>query len=218
MALDPFVQALTEHWDSVDAALSDSDRGRLRELAGRFAAADAGSIEQLDRAQDLADLLSVALPRTHPVRDAISRGIRYGRGGGAPDWPALTTSIQLRLAAFGGPGPAAPEPTARLLAEPALTEDQLRARGCDPAQANLIRLTGPSGTRFPAFQFGADGRPLRLVLAVNAVLDAEDDPWGVADWWLGRNAWLDAKPADLLGRSSGEHLLSAARSLADEED
>ncbi len=50
-----------------------------------------------------------------------------------------------------------------------------------------------------------------MVVAVNRLLDADDDPWGVADWWLGANAWLDAVPARLLG-TPGEHgLLAAAR-------
>jgi hypothetical protein len=89
MARDPFIRLLVEHWDSVCAALSDSDYARLRELAGHLVAADAGSLEQLDLAEDLADLLSVALPRTHPVRDAISGGVRYGAGGGVLDWPTL---------------------------------------------------------------------------------------------------------------------------------
>ena len=37
---------------------------------------------------------------------------------------------------------------------------------------------------------------LRILLRL---LDADDDPFGVADWWLGRNAWLEGVPADLIG-------------------
>ncbi|MFJ8434686.1 hypothetical protein ACIQ9P_25640 [Kitasatospora sp. NPDC094019] len=100
-----------------------------------------------------------------------------------------------------------------LLAADSVSAADYRAGGHDPTDPDLIRLTDRQGTvRLPSFQFdGASGRPLPVVVAVNRLLDADDDPWGVADWWLGANAWLDAVPAHLLG-TSGEHgLLAAAR-------
>lgn len=45
------------------------------------------------------------------------------------------------------------------------------------------------------------------------LLDAAEDPWGVADWWLGANAWLGAVPAQLLGRVADDVLLDAARAV-----
>jgi hypothetical protein len=65
----------------------------------------------------------------------------------------------------------------------------------------------------PAFQFDPAGLPYRVVVDVNRVLDADDDPWGAADWWLGPNAWLNAAPADRIGQLSDEALLSVARDL-----
>ncbi len=50
-----------------------------------------------------------------------------------------------------------------------------------------------------------------MVLAVNRLLAARDDPWGVADWWLGGNAWLADVPAELLGEVDDEVLVRAAR-------
>jgi len=37
----------------------------------------------------------------------------------------------------------------------------------------------------------------------------------VADWWLGRNAWLDAIPADLIGQVDDALLVRAARAELD---
>lgn len=55
------------------------------------------------------------------------------------------------------------------------------------------------------------------MLAINAMLGAAADPWGVADWWLGPNLWLDAVPATLLGAGLDEQLLAAA-SVVGEDD
>ena len=52
-----------------------------------------------------------------------------------------------------------------------------------------------------------------MVLAVNRLLDADEDPWGVADWWLGGNARLGAVPAQLLGRGHDDLLAAAARAV-----
>lgn len=107
----------------------------------------------------------------------------------------------------------------RLLAEPALTRTDLAEFfGVAADQPGLIRLR-PSGgpERLPAFQFDGEGRPRPLVLAINTMLGAAADPWGVADWWLGPNPWLDAVPATLLGTGLDDQLLAAA-SVVGEDD
>ena len=118
------------------------------------------------------------------------------------------------------PGPAADierEAVARLLRVPALSEAGLRGRGADPRQAHLIRLSGQGGPRYPAFQFDASGRPLPLVLAVNELLDADADPWGAADWWLGRNTWLGGRvPASLIGQDADAVLATAWATAQDD--
>jgi hypothetical protein len=103
---------------------------------------------------------------------------------------------------------------ARLLAAPAVSAVGLRALGGDPDQAHLISLDGPDGPQLPAFQFDAAGQAMPIVLDVNALLDADGDPWGVAGWWLGRNAWLGQAPAESLGRIADDLLLGAARAAA----
>lgn len=79
------------------------------------------------------------------------------------------------------------------------------------------RAGGEGAVSLPVFQFDPAGRLLPEVRAVNDLLDAGADPWGVADWWLGPNAWLDAVPADLVGRGAGRLLLEAARAVAGED-
>ena len=80
----------------------------------------------------------------------------------------------------------------------------------DDAQA--AQLSPPGGPeQLPAFQFGLDGQPIPVVVTINRLLEAAADPWGVADWWLGRNAWLNGIPADLLGQVDDALLVLAAR-------
>ncbi|MFG2784418.1 DUF3168 domain-containing protein [Streptomyces prunicolor] len=114
---------------------------------------------------------------------------------------------------------AQPSPYERLLAAPALTEDDLRDNfGVEATAPELIRLRRRDGTeRLPAFQFDGTGRPREVVVAVNRMLGAAEDPWGVADWWLGPNPWLAATPAALLGKGLDGQLLAAA-SVVGEED
>ncbi|MFJ8694348.1 hypothetical protein [Streptomyces roseolilacinus] len=106
----------------------------------------------------------------------------------------------------------------RLLAVPALSEDAVRRRGGDPYASGLIRLRGAGGAvRLPRFQFSGGGLPWPVVLEVNALLGADEDPWGAADWWLAGNAWLAASPAALLGAGRDDDLVGAARALVDGE-
>jgi hypothetical protein len=125
------------------------------------------------------------------------------------DTPAATASVTPEgiLAAV----------TDRLLRAPALTEDEVRLRGADPADPALLRLDRPGGGRqWPSFQFGPDGAPLRVVQIVNTLLGAEADPLGVADWWLGANPWLDGQPSDLIGHIPDELVLRAAHAVIEE--
>ena len=99
-----------------------------------------------------------------------------------------------------------------LLAAPALTEEQVRQQGGDPSRSDLIRLPARTGQIvLPTFQFSPVGDPIPVVTAINRLLAVAEDPWGVADWWLGRNAWLGGIPADLLGRVDDDLLVRAAQ-------
>ena len=80
------------------------------------------------------------------------------------------------------PQRAADELAGELLASPAYTPEDLLRRGVDAGHRWLIRLRRADGRyQLPAFQFGPDGaRP--LVLQVNELIGADEDPWGAADW------------------------------------
>ncbi|MFC8230561.1 hypothetical protein [Streptomyces sp. NPDC057287] len=106
----------------------------------------------------------------------------------------------------------------RLLAAPALDPDTLRRAGTDPDTPVLIRLTGTGGAvRLPSFQFTVAARPQPIVTGVNAVLAADRDPWGAADWWLSANAWLGVRPETLVGTTDEARLLDTARFLMEQE-
>ncbi|MFF5443917.1 hypothetical protein [Streptomyces sp. NPDC012888] len=115
-------------------------------------------------------------------------------------------------------GPVLGEVRDRLLAAPARGDAETLERGSDPYAPGLIRLRGPGGlVRLPDFQFTADGTVHPVVREVNLLLDADEDPWGAADWWLCPNAWLDAVPAALLGTPHEARLPDTARLLTEGE-
>ncbi|MEE1764977.1 DUF3168 domain-containing protein [Streptomyces sp. SP18BB07] len=233
------IAALVSEPQSIREKLSPEDREQLDVLLDLVA--EGGSEERLRGiARALAAHLRAALPGDQgravgrrytssslvqrPPHDVLLE--RFAPGGtGAPGVPSRTG-----VPGGGAEGardvhgtPPAPVRWAsareRLLAEPALTETDLTELfGVAADQPGLIRLRASAGPeQLPAFQFDAEGRPRPLVLAINAMLGAAADPWGVADWWLGPNPWLDAAPATLLGTGLDDQLLAAA-SVVGEDD
>ncbi|MFE6745353.1 hypothetical protein ACFVGM_05815 [Kitasatospora purpeofusca] len=217
------LDVLHEHWDEVQEYLDEAARAAVVALL------DAPSADPERTARRIVRLVLAALPDGHPVRAVLEDSVRYSR---AVRVESSNREAVLQVLALvrggsrdgGGPeAPPEPEPDALptppedaddwLLAADSVSAAEYRSGGHDPADPDLIRLTDRQGTvRLPSFQFdGASGRPLPVVVAVNRLLDADDDPWGVADWWLGANAWLDAVPARLLGTPSEHGLLAAAR-------
>jgi hypothetical protein len=210
-----FLVTLAGHWPAVLAELDPDDARRFTELVGQVRSA-ATSEEADDACYELRQLAH-KLPRGHPVRTAASSE-RYATGPAVidlADIAAVLGDLDLQLRPDDDD-----DPDAWLLAAPSLSEQDVRAFGVAPERAGLLRLPGKdqdSRPRWPAFQFDADGRPVPVVLAVNELLGASADPWGVADWWLGENAWLEAVPADLIGRVADAVLLAAARAVRWEE-
>ncbi|MEE1831608.1 DUF3168 domain-containing protein [Streptomyces sp. SP17KL33] len=239
------IAALVSEPQSIREKLSPEDREQLDVLLDLVA--EGGSEERLRGiARALAAHLRAALPGDQgravgrrytssslvrrPPHDVLLE--RFAPGGTGV---AGGTGVPGRTGAPGVPGggaeggrdPHATPPAAvrwtsareRLLAEPALTETDLAELfGVAADQPGLIRLRASAGPeQLPAFQFDAEGRPRPLVLAINAMLGAAADPWGVADWWLGPNPWLDAVPATLLGTGLDDQLLAAA-SVVGEDD
>lgn len=116
----------------------------------------------------------------------------------------------------------------RVLDEPAMEADSvaraLGSRSVNLSQyANLRRRRGELlGLRvvnrylFPAFQIDtARRRVLPVAVAVNRLLGAAQDPWGVASWWFSDNARLGGvRPADLAAdECRAEDVLRAARAV-----
>jgi hypothetical protein len=220
MEFEQILQTLHEHWDELAPALSPDTRRLLGDLLDRLAAQGEGELTWEAR-NELVDLLLEVLPEDHPVRAAV---LDTQRGTAVlEDWTTVARELlaQLDDGLDDDPGlvPVSPREvrywaTRRLLAAPSLTEDDLHRIGLDPDDPRLIHLERYDGSsHWPEFQFGPDGGPVPLVLAINRMLDAEEDPWGAADWWLGPNSWLGDVPARLLGRVSDDLLVSAARAV-----
>ncbi|WP_342664828.1 hypothetical protein [Jongsikchunia kroppenstedtii] len=70
---------------------------------------------------------------------------------------------------------------------------------------------------YPAFQFDtADHRVRPIVAKINQLLGAQDDPWGVASWWLSPTGFSDdpRSPAELaVSGDCDDELRAMARDL-----
>jgi hypothetical protein len=220
MGLRHAMRVLAEEWDDIRSRVPDDQLDTLVELATELAA-EAVPADSVEIAEEIADLLGSVLPVEHPFRRALAvPESRLATGGTARDlaeWLAPAEALRTHVRGPDVPPQATPEEVMRLakerlLSAPALTEAELRGRGLDPDDATLIRLDRPDGTaQWPAFQFGPDGRPHELVRNVNQLLAVADDPWGVADWWLGYNGWLRTEPVQLIGQVDGQELVDVAR-------
>jgi hypothetical protein len=224
------IAALAANWSAIIALLSDDQRAEVAGPARALLAAGSEA-ERRDAALDIAEIVAPLLPADHPVRRALAADTRR-LGGSAVDWTPAVDLLRRTLSAAGpvlfgeiadlgravpsgaGPGEADREAEDWLLAAPAADLAEVRRHGLEPASPGLIRIGRPGrDLRWPRFQFDRDGQPHSVVTRINLLLDAERDPWGAADWWLGPNAWLDAPPAELIGRVGDDRLLDAARAL-----
>ena len=201
----PVGRVLTDYWDDIWTSLDGARREELgilmRELI--LLAADEDAAGQL--VPQVVQIIRQALPAEHPARGELERGTRLAVGA-QPGWGRLTGQLRMLSARITWE-----QVRARLLQAAAWSPAQVRARGEDPGRRFLIRLDTPaSGQRIPAFQFDLTGHAIPLVLEVNEHLSADEDPWGAADWWLGRNTWLEATPADLIGRDDPSLRAAAA--------
>jgi hypothetical protein len=197
MSVPAAIAALVKRWETTVDDLPDERLRAILRAAERPGTGPADLAVVRSAAHAIADELTAALPRRHPVRQALSGGVRLASG--RSTWEATPA----RLAAIAV---AAEVALADRAAEAALLAAPMRTGGV-PAEDHLIRL-GPDRT--PAFQFDGAGRPVPVVLEINRLLDAQGDPWGVADWWLCANLWLDGVPAELLGNVDDRILVMAA--------
>lgn len=209
MAVEDAIAALRDHWDDVMSRLSADQASELIGLVDGLGGAD-----RVRAATRMADLLVQALPRDHPVRRALVSGDLLH--GPTADLPTLSRALreQITQIAVVDAADILRIVTARLLAAPALIEQEVRRHGCDPEDPDLIRLDRPDGRRqWPEFQFAPGNGPVPVVREINGLLGADTDPIGVADWWLSRNGWLNDSPSLLIGQVPDEQLMSAARAV-----
>jgi hypothetical protein len=207
--------------DSLDADRLAQLNDRLHELQN--AADDTARVRRA--VLDIRKLLLSYLPSGSALRDPLGRELRAATAPASlPDIDLLSTTRTLLESVTW---PYLPPESAslaraarrRLLAAPARGPERLTAEAArDPVRAGLIRLTGRDSTSsFPDFQFDpVTGEPRPVVQEINRLLLADEDPWGVADWWLAGNVWLQGTPADLIGDVPDEMLLDAARALVED--
>ena len=87
---------------------------------------------------------------------------------------------------------------------------QLRLR------SELLGLRHGRGYLYPAFQFDLERRCVDpAVSAVNGLLDARGDPWGVASWWFSINDRLGVPPRGLVGTGRDDDLAAVAHAMTD---
>jgi hypothetical protein len=240
MAFEDALAALPEHWPDVAGNLGP---GKVAELRGYIDLLEGpGRKRAVAR---ISDLIVEGLPRDHPVRRALVAGDLFASA--AVDLTAIARTLRDLTAAgpvakeqtaaeehaAGGQAaaePAAEEPpgesaterivrevTGRLLRAPALSADEVRQRGGDPADPALIWLARADGRQqWPAFQFAPGDGPLAVVREVNQLLEAASYPLGAADWWLSPNGWLGEQPSLLIGTVPDDHLVRAARAIRSE--
>lgn len=216
MRIRELLAALARRWAEVNALLRPQEAGRLGDLVAAFVA-EAIPNRVHRRAEDIVDLLTEHLPDGHPLLLILEEPTTRLANPSTDHvelaaWQTVAAALRVRLPEQR-PAPTVEQvaagASAWLLAAPALTEDQVRARGHNPDDPHLIRLDRPDGgAQWPAFQFHRPG----TVHWINTILHADDDPWGAADWWLGENSWLGGVPAELFERDgvSDDELVAAA--------
>lgn len=218
-AQDAFLQALRRSWAEVWTVADETQRETLLRLL-----AEPG--DPVDVRADLADLvldLEDRLGRDHPVIAALRGTVMYGVARPATLSGDLT---RLRELALGEPGPVPEDPLdeedspndlqqrveAALRAVPSFDAAEIPA--ADQTGLILLPGAGANGPQLPSFQFDPDRRPRQVVVAVNKVLEAAEDPWGVSCWWVYPHARLGTAPVELLDQQE-PRLLAAAQAVVE---
>ncbi|WP_329335302.1 hypothetical protein OG866_15950 [Streptomyces sp. NBC_00663] len=221
---DPYLvlAAAAARWDRVSGRLGTAERERLTGLVAVVRDRTRDERLRYAAARQAAELLAAWLPDefgADPAARFTGPPVMPGPGGPSAGQPTVQgfDAEDLAVLLIDGHrmvGPVLGPVRERLLAEPALDAETLLRRGGAPFAPELIRLPGVGGRlRLPRFQFSEDTLPWLVVLEVNALLAADRDPWGAADWWLSANAWLGTTPVSLLGTEHDRQLPDVAQFL-----
>lgn len=219
MGLYQAIEMLAEDWNTVRADLDEDSLSELEALVTQFVTEPLPEFAD-EFAEQVAGLLSDLLPVQHPFRRALGQQENRWSVGGTRSVGELTAWLRSSEDLRKQVVPDDPVPTTDqvmrgatewLLAGNSFSKAEIRQFGQNPEDPDLIRLDREDGEhQWPAFQFDHTGQPWHLVRQVNRILDVADDPWGVADWWLGGNIWLRGVPADLIGRIDDQDLIATA--------
>lgn len=206
MALADALEVATRRWSELRAHMTPDE---VREIERLLAAAVHGTNWDPNR---LIVVLLAHEPVDHPAWLAL-RESSTRRTGVEPADLALVVAARLRLeielSEYTEVAPQDPERVAFAAQERLFTAPMVDARE-RLATGDLVVLERGSERVAPAFQFDADGWILPSVAYVNTALNAADDPWGVASWWLTPHAALHAIPADELRVGSSDNVMAAA--------
>ena len=210
MSLTDALIELQRRLPEVVASLSRDERTELRRS---LAAWVHGTVD------DPQALLSAALrhqPDDSPVWDALAQSSVRRDGTQQLDRPEIA-AIMLRTALEV----AEPERLrgSRLSVEAAAEErvflaPMVAVPSRDPIDTAVLVLERRGGFVAPAFQFAQHGDLVEGVADVNDNLDAYNDPWGAASWWLCPHAGLHAIPADLIRHGAQDDVVAASRAIA----
>ncbi|MET9229111.1 hypothetical protein [Lentzea sp. NPDC003310] len=204
MATRHIIGALVADWDRVTGLLGDDGRRQVRELVGAVRSAAKAS-QRVALAHALTRILGERLPHDDPV--FAEAGPRRTSAEEVASLDRLLVSLSGDPLRFGRPRSA----EERILTHDWESAAKLRAHGHVVDVPGVIRLPRDDGTAaVPLFQFDECGEPLEVVVRVNRVLRAHDDPWGAADWWFSTNVWLAGPPFDLVDRLPDDVLVTAA--------
>jgi hypothetical protein len=212
MALSDALLVVAEMWPDLRERVEPARLERARRL---LAAAVHGASWEPD---ELLDSLLGPEPLEHPAWQALIHSPE--RQTAHATLPVPLAAARLRLVverdlewrrtsteetAVSDPDRVDAEAEARLWAVPLLAVEVI-----DRPSRTMLVLERDGHHLAPAFQFDSNRELLTLAAEVNDLLGADDDPWGVASWWLTPHAALHGIPADELRTGAQELVLAAA--------
>jgi len=162
MAIDDALWMLAaDYWEPVWLGLTSAQRSDLASAVSDLTRARPDEDTFYPAVLAVLEVLRGVLPYEHPVLEAADETYRLIAPLAPPvDWGPVVLGLSRRIAVI-----AHDDVRERLSRSPAVTADQIRAAGSDPADPLLIRLRSTSGgVTFPAFQFDPAGRPITTVL------------------------------------------------------
>ncbi|HEX8645751.1 MAG TPA: hypothetical protein VF715_02545 [Thermoleophilaceae bacterium] len=133
-------------------------------------------------------------------------------------WGAMRLRLAIEMAELDLPQekrPSNPDEIAQAAEERIWTVPMVTPHHPRATRGGLLVLTRAGDEMAPAFQLDEQGRVLGAAAEVNMLLDADDDPWGVASWWLTPHAGLHVIPADALRVGDGQRVIAAALAAGD---